>query len=175
MKKIIIFFITALIIQAFFFRGAAQSTSKYNNPNYEDTLNKPNLSWEDIVKSKNVWDEVKISNDIEIYANYFDHNPDTEHIDELKTLVDNFLKSIIANALKNGCTIYQNQSILKGLKLNLHDFTSLGINGGKVEGRNVIFYSDPTDILYFDTMQYMKYLRGKGIVIYNKNIFTYGL
>lgn len=153
MKRAILFFTISWIFVTFFSGVEAQQQEKSK------------LKWEDVYKS----------DDIVVYAQFLEENPKTEHFDELKALVNKFLKDKVTKAEKEGYEVVYNATLIPEIKVVLESILELG--GGKIKHPNAEWYSDPTRPLFihFITNRGAKYLAGKGIGIVGKKVYIYGL
>lgn len=149
MKKTFLFFMIVLGFFAFFSVVKAQQQEK----------------------SKLKWEEVSLSKDIATYAQFLEENPQTEHLDEIKVLVNDFLNDKVAKAKQEGYEVIENASLIPGIYSGGTKFT---LGGGKIVLGPVEFYSDPTKMLVVElTGEGIKYVTGKGLGITDKKIYIF--
>jgi len=124
------------------------------------------------------WEAVSKSNDINVYYWFLKENPKTEHLDELKEMVDKYMKNKAAKAEKEGYEVIANATLIPGIKSGGGAFgleSTFWLAGGKIELASVEWYSDPTKRLVVQvTDAGMQYVEGKGIGIVGKKVYTFG-
>jgi len=125
------------------------------------------------------WAQVILSEDIVVYADYLEANPETEHIEELKYLVDHFFRVKIEEAEKDGKQIVKNAKLIEGYSGQgiFGPGATLFLGGGNmplIEG--TFWYSDPTDVLAVQTTtEGIRYVQGRGVVIIEDKVYMMGL
>ena len=132
------------------------------------------LTWEVVSKSKSIFD----------YANYLEENPEAEHVDELKILIDKFFKNEVT-ALKNeGKKIIHDSTNMPRLQRPLlmsNGSAKYLVNGIALQFPNglgivsqIKWYSDPTNpikiIIKDDTIAK---ITGRGIAIVGNEVYTF--
>jgi hypothetical protein len=127
------------------------------------------------------WQEVARSDDMVVYFDYFEENPDTEHIIELRYLVDRLLRIKIDQAAGEGRQIIQNAKLIPGISGAGVVFgygSKLWLGGGYwpqfVDG--IDLYSDPTAVLAIRMVKDgAEYVEGRGIFITEDKVYVMGL
>jgi hypothetical protein len=123
-----------------------------------------------------LWEDVAKSNDFAMYAKFVELHP-TDHIQEIRQLVDAFWKAKIKEGERAGKRVVYHASGVGGsLKPNMSRGL-LTIGGGKpVPVFGVDLYSDPTDkltiVLRADNS--FGYLEGRGLGVASDAIYCFG-
>jgi hypothetical protein len=128
---------------------------------------------------KSPWENISKSNDITAYATYLKRNPKTEHINELKKLINNFLINKINQEKKNGKELIKNPPTIPvpvtDLPFGFRIGDSITLNNGYHAIMRMQWYSDPTNPLSLRMEENrVKYLSGKGVGIKGNKMYTFG-
>lgn len=126
------------------------------------------------------WQQVAKSDDMSVYYDYLKENPDTEHIIDLRYLVDRLLRIKIDQAVIEGKQVIQNANLFP-VKTGGGVFgigTRMWLGGGYFPQlfEGVDIYSDPTSVLAIHLVEEgAEYVEGIGIFITNDEVYVMGL
>jgi len=130
---------------------------------------------------KLTWKDVYKSNDLDVYSDYLKENPNSEHLSDLRSMINRFFQERVSQAEKEGKQIIRNAQAIPGFSINIGipgiavSNTMLSVAGGKERSGQIELYSDPTNLLVImSRTNEISYVRGKGIAIAGNKLYTFG-